>query len=126
MLETQTYEDDPSPNASSNPPTSNPSPSPETLHDDSISYLLQLACECHVRGGFTLADSIALHRAKQQLEQPPPPDDALPGSSSNNEAARTVERYVLQAQRLGTMSLHEAWSAYNALKLVERHRSTDT
>ena len=71
---------------------------------DSIKYLLDLACECQYRGGYTLAEAVTLNSIRQRLLQNDTDDDDKAAATTasdreknaNDEAV--VQRLVLQAQ----------------------------
>lgn len=97
---------------------------------DSIKYLLDLACECQYRGGYTLAEAVTLNSIRQRLLQNDTDNDddkaatttaADREKNANDEAV--VQRLVLQAQANGKLSLEEAWTAYNAIKMLAAARA---
>ena len=97
---------------------------------DSIKYLLDLACECQYRGGYTLEEAVTLNSIRQRLLQNDTDDNDKTATSdadrerdknANDEAV--VQRLVLQAQANGKLSLEEAWTAYNAIKMLAAARA---
>ena len=88
-----------------------PAPAPAPDGAESAQFLLSLAVACQVRGGYSLADAVALHRVHASAQTK---------SALDGEDVALVQSLVLQSQALGKLELHEAWMAYNALQIIQR------
>ena len=70
-------------------------------------FLFTLACDCQFRGGVSLEDAHSLYNAKENSTQSKFPISKL-------------KRIVLCGQWNGSLTLQEAWSAYNAFCIIEK------
>ena len=90
--------------------------------DESLHYLLKLACSCQVRGGYTLDEAVFLHRLRTQLAATETETVAAPPCACEADVL-ALQNLILQAQANGKLSLEEAWTAFNAITLLSK--STD-
>lgn len=87
--------------------TSPPSHVPlATLRRQAAIYLITLAETCHERGGYTLDEAVRLAPMVASVDVP------------GDEALTFVHGLVEKSQRLGKLTLGEAWTAFNAQRLL--------
>ena len=91
-----------------------------------VEYVLKLACACVVRGGYTLQDTALIREAIDAFSADasapaPTPTDAGDADGISAQRLRllgAVIDLVEKSQRLGKLSLAEAWAAHNAVHLL--------
>jgi hypothetical protein len=100
------------------------------VRDEAFDYLSTLVTSCQERGGYTLPDAVRLGSALEALTAERPFATAAPSSSSSSsssssylltEAAGVHLKHVFgllqKSQRLGVLTLQEAWTVYNAMTI---------
>ena len=83
--------------------------------EQALGYLLEVAGRCQQRGGYNLEEAVALHSAQKYFATPDrdPTDDEREGS----QHLRRVVQLLEKSQSLGKLTLEEAWTIVNAIRL---------
>ena len=90
----------------SSEPSSATTPS---LTQDALLYITTLVRDCQQRGGYTLDEAVALHRALANVSSAP---------CSSSSAIHVLFQLLNKSQSLGKLSLKEAWTVYNAQEVL--------
>ena len=85
-----------------------------------IYHLIQLACECNVRGGYTVSDAVFLNKLADNIMPADKEETQQSEKTVDKDSLLRVLNLVERSQSLGKLSLVEAWGAYNAIKILER------
>ena len=93
-----------------------------SLTQDAFLYITTLVRECQHRGGYTLDEAVALHRALANIS----PASSFSASSSSSSsstspsfsAIHVMFQLLNKSQSLGKLSLKEAWTVYNAQEVL--------
>ena len=94
---------------------------PANTKHEALQYLLTLCSLCQERGGYTLDNAVQLDTAITCLRPQNEMKD-IP-ASAEEEASQTrhiqfVVSLLEKSQKLGNLSMQEAWTVFNAQKIV--------
>ena len=106
-----------------------PSATPEELRRQAANYIAELLEICQLRGAFTLQETDSLLNAVKRLKafsETPESNDLHTDSTIDLETAWSIawERITISQER-GRLTLREAWSIYNAMKLFKKDETDD-
>ena len=98
-----------------------------SLTQDALLYITTLVRECQQRGGYTLDEAVALHRAlanvssassSSAFSSSASSSSSSPSSSPSSSAIHVMFQLLNKSQSLGRLSLKEAWTVYNAQEVL--------
>ena len=85
---------------------------------ESTAYLLTLLSECNLRGGFTLDEAVKLSKVRADV-------NARSVRTLHPSEIALVRSMVCVSQSMGKLSLEEAWTAYNALHILQQNETRE-